>query len=170
MRYVDGPLRTAFSIDACPLPTGLSPLPSRYAGALMERLTSGTVSPPSPPLTGPPVTTWLATSHCFSAIAASSPLSPRFFSLAMHTCPRFGFPHCWHRFLLSWPASRRRRPLSIRCHRLRTEDTVRPGSRWTILLHFGPSRSSISIIIWSSSGSHAFMNSWTPPGIFNRFF
>ena len=128
-----GAARTAFSSDACPLSYFLSGWPSRYAGALEERLTgTGACALPSSPLPSSPSGASSGTcesSHCFSAIAASSPPSPRFFNLAMHTCPRFGFPHCWQRFLLSWPASRRRRPLSIRCHRLRTEETVRPGSR-----------------------------------------
>ena len=86
-------------------------------------------------------------------------------SFARHTCPRFGCPHAWQRFLDTTPASRCFRPFSILCQRFLTEETVRPGSRRTILLHMGPSWLCISRMIVSSSGDHACMFSCLPPGI-----
>ena len=49
------------------------------------------------------------------------------------------------------------RPFSILCQRFLTEETVRPGSCFTILLHMGPSWVCMSRMIVSSSGDHACM-------------
>ena len=86
-------------------------------------------------------------------------------SFAWHTCPRFGSPQAWQRFLDGTPASRCFRPFSILCQRFLTEETVRPGSRCTILLQLGPSSMCMSRMIVSSSGDHACMFSCLPPGI-----
>mmetsp|Transcript_29237 Transcript_29237/g.80048 ORF Transcript_29237/g.80048 Transcript_29237/m.80048 type:complete len:203 (-) Transcript_29237:120-728(-) len=85
--------------------------------------------------------------HTADASSALSPVSPRFFSRARQTCPRLGSPHCWQRFLDSMPFIRSLRPFSILCHRFRTDETLRPGSACTILLHLGPSSSSSSMMV-----------------------
>ena len=78
-------------------------------------------------------------------------------SFAWHTCPRFGSPQAWQRFLDGTPASRCFRPFSILCQRFLTEDTFRPGSHCTILLQLGPSSMCMSRMTVSSSGDHACM-------------
>ena len=57
----------------------------------------------------------------------------------------------------------------MRCQRLRTDATVRPGSCSTILDHFEPIASCIERMVWSSSGDHAFMVSCAPPGLYFSF-
>ena len=47
--------------------------------------------------------------------------------LARQMWPRLGSPHAWQRFLRLDPSSRSLRPFSIRCHRLRTEETCAVG-------------------------------------------
>eukprot|EP00967_Tisochrysis_lutea_P042257 scaffold50837_cov24-Tisochrysis_lutea.AAC.1 len=91
--------------------------------------------------------------------------SVRILSLAVQTWPRFGWPHRWHLFFDSCPASRSLRPFSIRCHRLRTDETERPGSCCTMRDHLGPISASRRRMVLSSSGSHARMCSCTPPVI-----
>lgn len=103
--------------------------------------------------------------HTAAASSAFEPVSPLFLRRAMHTWPRLGSPHCWQRFLDACPQIRSLRPFSIRCQRLRTDETERPGRACTILDHLGPCISRSSMIVRSSSGSHARMFSWLPPGI-----
>ena len=67
--------------------------------------------------------------------------------------PRLGWPQAWHRFLNSCPSSRSLRPFSIRCHLLRTDETVRPGSLFTIDFHLGPSLETICMMIWDERGT-----------------
>ena len=61
------------------------------------------------------------------AISLCTSKPPRI--LAVQMCPRLGWPHAWHRFLSSVPSSLNLRPFSIRCHRLRTEETCAARSK-----------------------------------------
>ena len=96
---------------AADAPLAAASLPEAWVGRGSE---GALVATPPPPWPRP-------------AAATASALA-RWSSFARQTCPRFGAPQRWHRFLNACPASRSLRPFSIRCQRLRTDETDRPAA------------------------------------------